>query len=1105
MKSIFDPHSPLEGRSDSTGIVRLKPNSRQSRDRRTQGKTIRPAFHATDPRPRFEAGSVLAVTLIIILALGIIIAAVTSIVSAQRRIAIHREAAIIANNNAESALDYAYSYVMQDIKTNSITTSQFVPAAPTTGTTPNVQTFTFPTTSEATSFLSTLPTLPTSSGYSGNLSNIGLSFNNLSVVVESPTVLGFYQVDPNAPANANSPIKSQWVTESVIPVVAQVKATWENQSYTSYMQKSIDVIQVPLFQNAIFFQGSLMLHRGYPDLGSIHTNGNLAINAHNDDTANYSGQLSASKRFFRGEDFEGSVHADGPYAYNPINTDGTWNLNATVNSSLVGGGSSGGLNTVTGYGKISLYNGTAMKKIDAAAPPTDSTNAQWTNRNSSTAGSAASFNGWLMDQSQSVPVVNPTGSTGYAQDDPTTPTTDEFNNGPYSLIEPLLPTTYSYNNPNYTADGTHGPANFTRPSDNSNNLEARASLILRIECTQSTGLPVGANTAYGTVTSTSWDRSTSTATPTPSFGQYFVVKAYKNPSTNWGSSSADPSTFIPVALPMEVIGQADDSLLNPSSSDSSTTNVFATQPSSTAATLYYRSNRILGVGYGNGSYIKRSGSGTTRSPYTYSYATTVSPIVNGDGTFESYAYNGSGNSVSYHTNAGLSSATNATVALGLHDPRMARGVNLLTIDIGKLKAIMEADSSSFSTTTPAGKAAKEFRDTFNVATEWNGIIYVEFPTSLQVSSGTPQSVNATDGVNSALTGSGATDGVASWPFSYASPELRHPDRMADTEDTTSGSTSSYSSAVTTPANGRFDGIVPVAPQLRGYPPVPSGAAGGGAISDSTIENSEWSIPALQIINAQLLPNTNPSYQSDSKTTPSTIGQGFSIAANAPLYLVGSYNSDGNNATPSGSNYLTTPSATTPFPYMQPDVATSSWAGPEVPSALFCDYLTVLSNNWGTNRPLSEPGISNASNNRMVTTGGVEISACIATGEYPIFEFMLHALEDWTTYYGGSTAANHNPIVIRGSVCGMFHSEFQHIKQAYSRNPLYDIQVYWNAAGAFAIPAVRFSQWLSDGVFPPGTPNANIYSQRDFRLLRPGDSSDMTIINNAGFTYQNSSN
>jgi hypothetical protein len=290
-----------------------------------------------------------------------------------------------------------------------------------------------------------------------------------------------------------------------------------------------------------------------------------------------------------------------------------------------------------------------------------------------------------------------------------------------------------------------------------------------------------------------------------------------------------------------------------------------------------------------------------------------------------------------------------------------------------------------------------------------------------------------------------------------------------------------------------------------------------------LENPTWAIPAIQIINAQLLPNPVSSRTgtpiitgNGSATTPTTVYNGFTIATNATIYLVGDYNSDGDTTTPSATSYLTAPSASNNYaPYQTPDVAVTGWVGPEVPSAIFCDYLTILSNNWESVRANSEPGQTGDSGNlRKVPatgtgSGAVEISACIATGEYPIFEFMLHALEHWGNFYypdsGNADTAHHNPIVIRGSVCGMFHSEFQHIKQAYNRDATMDMQNFYSGHGYDAIPSVRFSQWLSSGIFPPGTPTANIYSQRDFRLLRPGNAADMTIIQSAGLTVQSGAN
>ena len=982
-----------------------------------------------------QNGTTIAVAVIIILVLGIVIASVTSIVAAQRRIGIHRELALIANNTAETALDYAYSYVMKDIRIYSLSGASSVPKT-------GYKTFSFPT--SASNLLNTLPGAP--GGYTGNVSNISAS--NIQVNVLAPVVLGRYQIDDKAQQDYNSTLKDQWVTESVIPIVAQVTTTWNNQSYTAYMRKSISLKSVALFQHAIFYQGSLMLHRGYPDLGAIHTNGNLAINAHNDDTANYTGQVTAAMMFYRGSSFDQGGSGDGPYAYNPIKKGGFWDY-SKINF------------VITGYSQISINNNTAMQVLDTTATgPTDETK----NTGSLTAGwptIAKPFNGNLADQAMSVPVVTPVGSTGYAQDDPTQTTADTFNNGPYSLIEPLLPA----NNP-------------LRLLDNTNNLEANASLVLRIESIAPGGYPIASGASYGTVTATSWQIPSG-----HSFGEYFVVKAYINPSTNW--VTANPTSgMTPVSLPMEVIGQADDTMLNPVSSDPANTAVFTTAPTVTSSTLYYRANRILGskvgtygTGYGNGAL-----NGTS-----YDVTSTTLPNANGDGTFESYAYNASGGTAKLNTNTSpyvnAYSAANNTVALGLHDPRLGRGVNLLTIDVGKLKAIMEANPSTFSTTTAAGRAARAFRDTFAIknvaanmtATNWNGVIYVEFPTSLIVAAGTPQSPTATDTANPTYNHCGATDNITSYPFIYPTVgELRHPDRMGDSED----AAGTYTNQPIYPANKRTDNIVPIAPQLRGYP---------SSFTDADLQNPKWAIPALQIINGKSLP-----YPPE--------GVGFTIATNAPIYLVGSYNSDGNLASSTLNLMSTSPTA-----YAQVDTTTSTF-GPEVPAALFSDQLTILSDNWETNRPNSFSGYSGGSTSgRTVTAGGVEISAGIATGEYPIFEFMLHALESWQTYYGGSSATNRNPIVIKGSVCGMFHSEIQHIKQAYGRDKTLDIQNFYTGHGAFAIPAVRFSQNLENGIFPPGTPVSDVFSQRDFRLLRTGNSDDAATITGAGFTIQSGDN
>src|SRR5690606_28786141 len=105
--------------------------------------------------------------------------------------------------------------------------------------------------------------------------------------------------------------------------------------------------------------------------------------------------------------------------------------------------------------------------------------------------------------------------------------------------------------------------------------------------------------------------------------------------------------------------------------------------------------------------------------------------------------------------------------------------------------------------------------------------------------------------------------IPSRPFSYGAPELRHPDRYSECDN--------YGRA------NRTDSIVPIAPELRKYPATNSSH---NFTSSVDLKSPEFAIPAIQLINAEKLPNPSGS-------------PGFTLATNGPIYLVGSYNSDGN--------------------------------------------------------------------------------------------------------------------------------------------------------------------------------------------------------------------
>jgi hypothetical protein len=887
-------------------------------------------------------GSALLVVIISVVVVSVIVASVLSLINTQRDLNLAKELQLQAVNTAESAVDYAYNYILNDIANNTLATSSYIP---TTG----YKAFTFDTATQA--FLTGSVTPP--SDVTGKTGTI--TFSDLSVHV-MPRVAAAggqrYFVDPNNPANANDPNIGQWVSASVIPICASITATQGGHRSTVYVQKNISIRQVALFQYAIFFQSQLQLHRGYKVVGDIHANGNLLLNAHNEDSSLYNGHITSARHIYRGSTIDNGGSGGDGFAYTKEITDVTSPQYGYLDLS------SGSVKlAATGTsGQIQIYKGDKSGSDETATlnGTMDSRLSNWKDV------ATATFDGYLRDSAHEVPVLTPVGSSGYREGP-----TSTLNNGPYSLIEPLLP-----------AD------NPAHKKDNSNKLEANASLIFRVEAVvnSSTGAPttVLKDQSGNTVSRSNIAQAVNTT-------DEFVVRAYASTYNPESGGDLQPS-LVPVPLPKSVIGKANSS--------------------------------ITGIAAG------------------------------GDGRVEAYStsFASGGN---FNSSGKANDPAKLLVDTGLHDPRLGRGVQPVTLDVAALRNILEGDGTNKRDGSTMSADDKAFYNTFNnlpgssnsgvsSAPAWKGVVYVEFPTSLTIdATGTPN----TD-----------SSGVTTLPYAYGNAELRNPDRTSNTDS--SGS--------------RTDSIVPIAPELRQYP---------SSFSDQTLTSRRYAIPALQVINGGKLP-----YPKNGVGNP--VAAGFTIATNAPLYLKGNYNDDGDFSTGTNLN------STGPTDYATAD---PNWG--EVPAALFCDTFTVLSNEWSGNRAKSFNGYNNGSNARPVSTR-VEISACIATGTYPIYEFFTHALENYSSLYGKSPYWN--PIVFKGSMAAMFKSEIQHIKKAYGRDDNKDIQVYYTGHGNSAIAATRFHQFLANGDFPPGTPFNNVFTQVGFRLLRPGNAGDAAIIANSGF-------
>ncbi|MGE9294987.1 MAG: hypothetical protein ACQKBV_01675 [Puniceicoccales bacterium] len=184
------------------------------------------------------------------------------------------------------------------------------------------------------------------------------------------------------------------------------------------------------------------------------------------------------------------------------------------------------------------------------------------------------------------------------------------------------------------------------------------------------------------------------------------------------------------------------------------------------------------------------------------------------------------------------SEKDGNVTGGLEDTRTGRPMDLITLDVGRLKQVIEGSSLNLLDPT-----ARDFRNNFNRDKDWNGVVYVEFPTSLDPDN------NAAEN----------TTGVNSRPFKYAEAETDIPE-LADQYRT--------SSWRHTPKD-RTDNIVPIAEEFRTLDPSDTGMG-------------------LQVINGGTLPD----YGDDS---------GFTLATNSSMYVVDHYNADGDFRTGTGLN------------------------------------------------------------------------------------------------------------------------------------------------------------------------------------------------------------
>lgn len=255
------------------------------------------------------------------------------------------------------------------------------------------------------------------------------------------------------------------------------------------------------------------------------------------------------------------------------------------------------------------------------------------------------------------------------------------------------------------------------------------------------------------------------------------------------------------------------------------------------------------------------------------------------------------------------------------------------------------------------------------------------------------------------------------------------------------------------STGKWNGIV--------YVDVESPNTGYSANSDvGSMGTGSGTRTAVRLLNGSKLPDRSAVNPSNS-----ALPEGLTFATNAPVYVAGNYNADGNLNTGS----LTAPESSS-----------------EAPAAIVADAINVLSSAWvdASGKPV---GDATSNSTSRPAAGHTEVSAAFLTGivsststsnndysggveNYPRFH------EDWAN----------KSLRYRGSIVALFESEIARGK--------------WSSA-KYGAPKREwgFNSMFGNGQYPPGTPIVRTYRRLDFRDITKAEYDALLADVNLGFT------
>ena len=948
---------------------------------------------------RVKRGSVLMLTLLMTVGLTYMIATLLSSTVTEMKLNQRAQLTLEAKNAVESATEYAISIVRQKFDSN-----------------PNIS---------GNYFINNPITIPTSiSGFLWNGTDVSPS--NVTVTVGLVPNEAVVYVDPSNPANAFDPSRGKNISAADVYVYASATAAngWGRQ--TCYGSQAVEVRDSALFTNAIFYNMDMEISPG-PSMqisGPVHCNGNIWAMA----------QTALT--------FTGAVTASGNFNVGLIPYPTNW---STATSDTTDSGNYVFIHNPAGGYTTPFIGGNLNQQHSSSYWDSRQTNYNGTTYTNWREMSANLWGGNLQTSANGVPNEQVTGYNNFVFQ--VNGTSQDLNYA-YSIIQPVQPS-------NITVAGvsTTNPWNLQEGETDKRN----ASVIVKV-------------LAMGTA------NITQTVTVTGNQSGSHIANMTSNIDTN--------TTVSPLA------SLTSSNLLNSSGNMVAGTGqtISGVVQMHDGGVQNFYSNGTTQTSYPNGTWVNGTlPSGTAWSnPYATSNSSAVllvtqTQAVTGNGNPAVLAA-ATGNYMELTPSASYNSTANTTTG------STTRYVGFALVEFD---TIQTAVSSTTNTLQPVYNSATTVTDAYGDVI-YPGDVQEQ---AIQVSAATltnnnvisfsPGVGNMTGSSNGTAITSGYGGNVTDeWGGMYdarrgvnLSTLNLNVGALKNFVDNNSSNFATYSPALFTgtgslafSANNSYNGVVYVEfPELPGntsripnatdnitvgnttYPAdnvlTSTGGNMGGVNCGLVLYNGTSSAGSTGV--------PNPNYAS---TSEGTVGRtpGFTVGTNNALYIDGSYNADGNMATP----YADTSANQTLNSTLSDNIS--------VPDPVCCvaaDSVTVLSGNFNF-----RSGYSHESGSSSAYAKPTEVNTAILAGVSPASKYSSteqsgsnnnfpRFLENW-----GSVDFRY-----RGSMVSLYESEIgdQPWAQGYYNAPNRE----WGFYNSFAT-----------GVYPPGTPDSRSYYRVNFSYL-----------------------